>query len=91
MLLHLDQGSSDGSTTGSLVVKIRPKDLLLRSGVVDVKLKTSLLSKWPCRVHFTNTFDVNYCNFVGLFFFFFRMISNVLFFHSCFEVSTDTA
>lgn len=58
MLLHLDQGSSDGSTRGSLAIaEIRPKDLLLRSGVVDVKLKTSLLSKWPCRVHFTNTFD----------------------------------
>ncbi len=28
----------------SLVAKIRPMDLLLRSGVIDVKLKTFLLS-----------------------------------------------
>lgn len=57
MLLHLDQGSSDGSTRGSLAIaEIRPKDLLLRSGVVDVKLKTSLLSKMALQSSFHKHF-----------------------------------
>ena len=68
LLLHLDQGSSNGSTNGSLVAKIRPKDLLLSSGVVDVELKTSLLSSCLAEFISQTLFDVTTAILQGFFY-----------------------